>query len=74
MTMCKSSLPRIRERDALQKLLPGSWRTARDLQPTTARILEGMLEKGWIESRVAREVEYKLTLEGRHAFATPLPI
>ncbi len=66
-----AELPRMPERNALQKLLCGSWKTARDLQPTGLRILERMLDNGWVEKRVECDVRYRLTFEGRRAFEMP---
>jgi hypothetical protein len=69
-----SLLPNIRERDALQRLLTGSWKSARELQPTSIRTLEKMIEKSWIEKCIEPDVLYKMTFAGRRAFETPLPI
>jgi hypothetical protein len=69
-----SVLPRFPERNVLQKLLCGSWKTEHDLQPTGLRVLERMLSYGWIEKRIERDVHYKLTFEGRRVFETPRPL
>lgn len=65
--------PRFPERNALQKLLCGSWKSAQDLQPTGVRVLERMQAKGWLEKSVEASVRYRLTFEGRRAFEAPIP-
>ena len=66
-------LPRFPERNALQKLLCGSWKSAHDLQPSGARVLERLQANGWIEWCDEAKVRYRLPFEGRRAFETPLP-
>jgi DNA-binding PadR family transcriptional regulator len=67
------SLPRYPERNALQKLLCGSWKSVQDLQPTGLRVLERMQAKGWLEKSIETGVRYRLTFEGRRAFEAPIP-
>jgi DNA-binding PadR family transcriptional regulator len=69
-----STLPRNQERHALQVLLSGIWKPAFTLLPTGDRILTKMVEKGWIQRRVTKHFEYRITDAGREAFHAPLPI
>ena len=73
MTPRAPNLPRVQERDALQKLLPGNWKCDHDLYPTGSKTLGKMVEKGWIEKRVTQKVEFKITAAGRQAFHDRLP-
>jgi DNA-binding PadR family transcriptional regulator len=69
-----SSLPQNQERHALQVLLSGNWKPAPALYPTQGRTLKKMIEKGWIELRVSKHFEYRITDAGREAFHAPLPM
>jgi len=68
-----STLPHNQERHALQVLLSGNWKPVSALYPTKARTLTTMVDKGWIEGRVSRHPEYRITDAGRAAFRAPLP-
>jgi DNA-binding PadR family transcriptional regulator len=67
------TLPHNQERYALQLLLSGQWKPSSTLQPTGDRTLNKMVEKGWLERRVAKHFEYRITEAGREAFHSPLP-
>ena len=69
------SLPYIQERQALQGLLSGGWKSARALFPTHGEItLAKMVGKGWVEPRRSGSVEYRITDAGRAAFRARLPL
>jgi DNA-binding PadR family transcriptional regulator len=67
------SLPANQERHALQMMLSGNWKAAPALFPTTERTLSKMVDKGWIERRVSKHFEYRITDAGREAFRARLP-
>jgi DNA-binding PadR family transcriptional regulator len=68
-----SSLPNSRERHALAALLLGGWKQAAALYPTMGTALTGMVEKGWIERRMSKHIEFRITDAGRTAFRARLP-
>ena len=68
-----NNLPHNKERHALQALLSGNWKPAPALHPTGENTLAKMVDKGWLERRVARHFEYRITDAGREAFRQPMP-
>ena len=57
----------------LQALLAGNWKPAPALHPTGETTLAKMVDKGWLERRVARHFEYRITDAGRAAFKQRVP-
>jgi hypothetical protein len=64
------SLPTVRERQALQLLLSGDWKSVRAIYPPESRTLARMIEKGWIERKPLGV--YRITDTGRMAFRSKI--
>jgi len=68
-----ATIPNHNERQLMQHLRGRGWVRGFEL-PSTCRIIGGLLQKGWIESRGAeRSLEYRITEEGMMAKTAPIP-
>jgi hypothetical protein len=65
----------MRQRDILQMLMRAEWTPRLQLAPAGERMLEGLIENGWIERRVGERaiLFYRITESGRQAFRLPVP-
>ena len=64
------ALPNVREREALQLLLSGEWKSVRAIYPPKSRTLARMIQKGWIERKPLGM--YRITDAGRMAFRSKI--
>jgi len=68
------TLPNHRERQLMQQLRGAGWVRAIAL-PSSPRVIEGLLSKGWIEQRGAgNQIGYRITDKGLTAKTTPVRI
>lgn len=74
--MAHMIVPNHRERQIMQHLRNGGWVKASVL-PAGARLIEGLLTKGWIEQQTLtddKELYYRITEEGLASKTARIPI
>jgi hypothetical protein len=70
------SYPNARQRDVLQILQQAEWTPLPRLAPARNETLANLINKGWIERRLAEQGPacYRITDLGRQAFRAQVPV